>query len=125
MNRINRMMDKHGLASLAHNVVRVQPVCKIAQLFAHLSSSTSILTHMRYVAGPYFAQGVQADIARANLLWTQYGNLRCMTTAERERLQGFPLGYTTGWTETLAAAMLGESFHVDTIAYTTPRLFIF
>ena len=30
-------------------------------------------------------------ISRNNLIWTAHGNLRCLTTAEKERLLGFPV----------------------------------
>lgn len=36
---------------------------------------------------------------------------------ERERLLGFPQGYTRGFTNTVATAMLGDSFHVGTVAH--------
>ena len=42
------------------------------------------------------AKSLEADaetqdlILRNNLIWTAHGNLRCLTTAERERLLGFP-----------------------------------
>jgi hypothetical protein len=43
------------------------------------------------------AKSLEADreaqdlILRNNLIWTAHGNLRCLTTTERERLLGFPV----------------------------------
>jgi hypothetical protein len=71
--------------------------------------------HERGMASLATDREAQDEICRNNLLWTNLGNLRCMTSAERCRVQGFTEDYLEGFTEAAAAHMLGESFHIDTI----------
>lgn len=47
----------------------------------------------------------------------QNGRLRTLTPTEVEVLQGYPKGYTAGFSDTRRYGMLGNSFQIDTVAY--------